>query len=194
MSGAAHWEVPAKPEQIPLLRNEAAAFAAAAGMVDRDLDDVRTVVSEAATNVVLHAYDGDAQRHQDMRLDVEIIASRLIVRVSDHGVGIGNSTSVGGAGVGLRVMAVLADTFDVCRCQDGGTEVRMAFALGADSSAYRRGGQHIGRCGDDAATGHSGVGTIGKGNSAHHRSGAGRPSERGVDGLARRAGAAASHR
>lgn len=149
MSGAAHWEVPAKAEQIPLLRNGAAAFAAAAGMVDRELDDVRTVVSEAATNVVLHAYDGDGHRDRDMRLDVEMIASRLTVRVRDHGVGLGNSTSAGGAGVGLGVMAALADTLELRRCRDGGTEVRMGFALGAaarhgecgaDGVAHRMGG------------------------------------------------------
>jgi anti-sigma regulatory factor (Ser/Thr protein kinase) len=122
----AHWQVPAKPDQISVLRREAASFGFDIGMEDDILDDLRTVVSEAATNAVLHAYGGGAGV---MRMELEVRGDRLLVRLRDHGVGVSGRPAGIRNGVGLRVIAALTDSFELHRCHDGGTEARMDFAL-----------------------------------------------------------------
>jgi serine/threonine-protein kinase RsbW len=91
------------------------------------LDDLRTAVSEACSNVVLHAY---GQRTGPLRVDVALAAQSIGVTVTDHGSGI---RALGGGQdrmrVGLALISALADRAEFAGVPGGGTEVRLAFSL-----------------------------------------------------------------
>jgi anti-sigma regulatory factor (Ser/Thr protein kinase) len=92
------------------------------------LDDLKTAVSEACNNVVLHAY-GDEQGP----LLVGLLArdGGVNVMVRDHGGGIQQvAPSDDRMGVGLAVISALADRAEFVSVPDGGTEVRMSFRAG----------------------------------------------------------------
>ena len=53
---------PAVPDSVPLARQELVEFALAAGADEHQAEDIKLSVSEALTNVVLHAYPGAGRR------------------------------------------------------------------------------------------------------------------------------------
>lgn len=89
------------------------------------LDDLKTAVSEACNNVVLHAYDGEPG---PLVLDLKITGERIEVVVRDEGSGIRQlASSDDRMGVGLAVISALADSAEFVSTSEGGTEVRMSF-------------------------------------------------------------------
>jgi anti-sigma regulatory factor (Ser/Thr protein kinase) len=100
------------------------------------LDDLKTAVSEACNNVVMHAY-GDGVG--PMTVDFELGGGEIEVSVRDRGHGIrGVSASHDRMGVGLAVISALADRSEFVNVPEGGTEVRMSFTRGAVTSAIER--------------------------------------------------------
>jgi PAS domain S-box-containing protein len=86
---------------------------------------IRLAVSEAATNVVLHA---DAEH-----LWIGVARDgdgRLAVTVCDDGRGLRPRPDSPGVGLGLPIVSSLADTLEVVGGPTGGTEVRMVFGDG----------------------------------------------------------------
>jgi serine/threonine-protein kinase RsbW len=88
-------------------------------------------VTEACTNVVVHAYEGEGV------LEVEMIADEegLTIVVRDHGLGIHPRPAGSGApalGLGLPLIAALSDAFELRGSAGMGTEVRMTFAYTRD--------------------------------------------------------------
>jgi len=89
-------------------------------------------VTEACTNVVVHAYDED-----DGMLEVEMGAAEdgLTIIVRDHGSGIQprpTRSSPPALGLGLPLIAALSDAFELRGSAGTGTEVRMTFAYVRD--------------------------------------------------------------
>jgi serine/threonine-protein kinase RsbW len=90
------------------------------------LDDLKTAVSEACNNVVLHAY-GDGQPGP-LVVGLQIRENEVEATVRDRGGGIQQVVpSDERMGVGLAVISALADRAQFLRAPDGGTEVRMSF-------------------------------------------------------------------
>jgi hypothetical protein len=89
------------------------------------LDDLKTAVSEACNNVVLHAYGGEPGP-----LLVELMVSEVYVEVMvrDLGSGIQYVASDDRMGVGLAVISALAARAEFLSVPGGGTEVRMSFS------------------------------------------------------------------
>jgi serine/threonine-protein kinase RsbW len=134
-----------QPENISLIRTILAGVAEAIDLPRATLDDVSTAVTEAANNVVLHAYQGE---EGSLEVDIHIAPHALTVIVRDEGIGIsgrapdagaleqgviddgGGSASSGGGSLklGLPVIAALASRVEFRACDGGGTEVRMEFA------------------------------------------------------------------
>jgi anti-sigma regulatory factor (Ser/Thr protein kinase) len=117
-----------RPENVVLVRETIAGVAEAIGLDAADLDDIRTAVTEACNNVVLHAYEGE-----EGALEVEIHAAvggscRVLVR--DRGIGLQPQASEDQwiVGIGLPVIEALAQRADFEETPGGGTEVRMEFA------------------------------------------------------------------
>ena len=101
-------------------------------MVSYQVNDVRLVVTEACTNVVLHAYEGTAHRHAAGMFDLSACLEHgeLLVSVSDEGRGIGAPSPNRGLGLGLRLALQLAGGVPTRDCADGaGTRLTMRFAL-----------------------------------------------------------------
>lgn len=121
--------VPAESGAARRLRIEADRFLGDGGVTEPDRDRVRLAVSEAVTNVVLHAYRGRA-RAGPVHLLVELSPTLVRVSVGDEGGGMTPRPDSPGAGLGLPVIASLVDDLGVSG-RDGasGTEVRMTFAL-----------------------------------------------------------------
>ncbi len=95
------------------------------------VEDIKAAVSEAANNVVLHAYD---ERGGPMEVEIAACGRELVVVVRDRGVGIGPRVvdeRHPGRGIGLAVIEALAASVEL-RAQDGpGLEVAMRFDVPA---------------------------------------------------------------
>jgi serine/threonine-protein kinase RsbW len=98
------------------------------------LADMKMAVSEACTNVVVHAYDAS-----DGVLEVDMSAddAGVTIRVRDHGRGlqphVKSARDVPALGLGLPLIAALSDTFEVQGTAGAGTEVRMTFTYARES-------------------------------------------------------------
>jgi|tagenome__1003787_1003787.scaffolds.fasta_scaffold20977071_2 serine/threonine-protein kinase RsbW len=121
--------LPATPESVGRLRRAVAEFAHGHGASARALDSVNLAVSEALTNVVVHAYR-DAAAPGPI-LVVAVIRDRAVmVTVADEGCGMTPRDDSPGLGLGLGVIAGVADTLEISpRAGRPGSVLRMAFGL-----------------------------------------------------------------
>lgn len=122
-------QFPAEPASVRPIRQHCRAAATSLGATREQIDAVALVSSEAASNVVRHAYPAEAPGAIELRLSSGG-PGLLEIEITDRGVGVGNATSSGGLGQGLLLMSRLADSFDVVRPRRGGTVVTMRFRLG----------------------------------------------------------------
>jgi serine/threonine-protein kinase RsbW len=127
-----------RAENVLLVRQALSGLAEAMGLDAVDLNDLSTAVTEAANNVVLHAYgDGEGP------LEVEFVGAPagLDVLVGDRGSGIQPAVHAGESlsdGIGLPVIQTLADSVEFRDRPTGGTEVAMHFEL-SQTLALERG-------------------------------------------------------
>lgn len=119
--------LPAEPASVPKLRHRVSRFAAEHGLAPDRVADVALAVSEAATNAVKYADAADAEGVVELSGSLE--DDWLQVTVRDRGEGFGKG-SVDGLGLGLSIIARLADELRIVQEGDG-TEVRMRFPLPA---------------------------------------------------------------
>jgi anti-sigma regulatory factor (Ser/Thr protein kinase) len=116
-----------RSENVLLVREMLTGVAETVGLDTGDLYDIRTAVTEACNNVVLHAYDG-----QEGPLEVELRASPEAVEVivRDFGVGIRpriRSADDPALGIGLPLIQALVHLVEFSDAGGRGTEVRMQF-------------------------------------------------------------------
>jgi stage II sporulation protein AB (anti-sigma F factor) len=90
------------------------------------LSDIALAVTEAATNVVLHAYR-DRSVPGPMIVEAERREDYLCFHVRDEGSGLAPRVDSPGLGLGLGLIAQVADSADVRTPETGGTEVVMRF-------------------------------------------------------------------
>ena len=91
------------------------------------LDAVRLAVSEAVSNVIVHGYRDSGNGAFTVAIEWE--DGELRVSVRDDGCGMQPRADSPGSGLGLPLIANLAETFTVIAPPGGGTEVNMTFAL-----------------------------------------------------------------
>ncbi len=123
--------VPALPQAVPELRGALVDFARRAGASALVLDQIRLAISEAVTNVVIHAYVGAAQPGP-VRIAAHVEDATVNVVVADEGRGMVPRLDSPGLGMGLALIAHAADNLDVHDGDPIGTQLRMTFALRAD--------------------------------------------------------------
>lgn len=128
-------ELESTPDAASIVRG---ALSALAEQIDFDpelLDDLKTAVTEACNNVVMHAYGGSAGR---LSVYAYVDRDSVEVVVRDYGEGIAHD--VGDEeqerGVGIPIIRALTRDAEFSECDDGGTEVRMDFAA-------RQGGRRL---------------------------------------------------
>jgi serine/threonine-protein kinase RsbW len=120
----------ATPDAIPKLRHAVADYARAVGIDGSQLDGVRLAVSEALSNVVLHAYEDEPGC---LHLTARVVGDELWVLVADDGRGHNASPIRPGLGWGLAFITDATDEFVLAERADGGSEARMVFRLPAYS-------------------------------------------------------------
>ena len=117
----------AEAESVPRARKRVSAFAAAAGVMGDRLEGVRLVVSEAVSNAVLHAYDGDGG---EIQVTAAVVPGELWILIADDGFGLrAEHTHNRGLGLGLGWMAQFSDGLTLVTRSSGGLEVRLRFDL-----------------------------------------------------------------
>ncbi len=124
-------ELENRPENVAIVRAALAGVAEAAGFDEELATDVKTAVSEACNNVVIHAYEG---RSGPLRVLVSSTRDRVDVVVGDVGTGIRRlSSGADHMGLGLALISALADQAEFTSPPSGGTEVRIRFRRGGDT-------------------------------------------------------------
>jgi serine/threonine-protein kinase RsbW len=119
------------PQSVVLVRQLLAGLAEVVGLSALELNELNTAVSEAANNVVLHAYDGG---EGPLEVDVGCDRAGLSVAVRDRGRGMSpgqdpaKAWPTGGIGIGLPVIQALAREVEFKDVTGGGSEVLMQFA------------------------------------------------------------------
>ena len=120
--------LPARAENVIVVRQAVAGLGEALGLSDQRVDDLKTVVSEACNNVVLHAYDGEPG---PLEVTADPGADDLVVSIADRGDGFRPQASAEEAslGLGLPLIASLSDGFEVSGRAGVGTTTRVRFAF-----------------------------------------------------------------
>lgn len=123
-------EATSDAEEVGDLRRWVEGVSAAAGATVQQRADVALAVSEALSNVVMHAYVGRGGRGP-MRIRIGKTDHRFLVEVEDVGIGLRPRLDSPGGGLGLALIATLAAELELLSGPAGeGTLVRMAFAIG----------------------------------------------------------------
>ena len=118
-----------------------AAFVAPLNPTMEEISDVKTAVSEAVTNAIIHAYEGT---YGKVYLRCEIIGDVLSVEVEDQGIGIENlikameplyttKPELERSGMGFAFMEAFMDDLEVDSTPGVGTIVRMKKKLGTSA-------------------------------------------------------------
>ena len=121
-------------------RSAAAAFAALLNPTIDELSDLRTAVSEAVTNAIIHAYGND--RSALITLRCEATGKRLRIIVKDTGCGIADielarrpfytsKPELERSGMGFAVMEAFMDRLEIESAPGEGTAVIMEKQIGA---------------------------------------------------------------
>lgn len=128
--------LPARAENVAVIRHAIGGLGDAVAVTDQVLSDIKLAVTEACTNVVVHAYDEDAAG--PLEVTATMLAERLTVVVRDRGRGIVPRPDSPGLGLGLPLIATLAESLELGTGAGNETEVRMTFRL--DDVRQRRAG------------------------------------------------------
>ncbi len=133
MDNRLYIKVPAISENEAFLRNVVAAFCVPLNPTVEQIDDIKTAVSEAVTNCVVHAY---GKEKGDIEVEAYAKDGVIHIRVTDFGKGITDIkkavspyfTSAGEAeraGIGFTVMKTFMDGLEVFNNPSGGLSVNM---------------------------------------------------------------------
>jgi anti-sigma regulatory factor (Ser/Thr protein kinase) len=114
------------PETLTLVRGMLGGVAELLQLDPELLDDLKTAVSEACNNVVMHAYEG-ASGPLEVCLYVHPEAIEVIVRDRGRGIPVLTPSDDRLQGVGIPIMRALAQQTAFRPLQDGGTEVWLQF-------------------------------------------------------------------
>jgi serine/threonine-protein kinase RsbW len=118
----------ARSDAIARARRAAVAFAREHAVPADQLDDIALAVSEATTNVVMHAYR-DREDPGTFTLGLDLEGGSLLIDVRDDGVGMRPREDSPGMGFGLPIIANVADAYALVPTDDGGTWLSMRFDL-----------------------------------------------------------------
>ena len=119
-------------ENEPFVRTAIAAFILPLNPDLDELSEVKTIVSEAVSNAIIHGYNYDVTK--DVIVKARISDNNLEIIVQDYGVGIENIEQAMAfnfttrhdqerAGMGFSIMKTFSDKFDIRSQKDIGTKI-----------------------------------------------------------------------
>lgn len=130
-----------------LARMAVAAFVADKNPTLEEISDIKTAVSEAVTNAIIHGYENETKsvkktdNMQKVRLHCSFMGKLLVIEVEDKGVGIANVEQAmeplfttkpdkERSGMGFSFMEAFMDELEVESTPGEGTLVRMQKEIG----------------------------------------------------------------
>jgi serine/threonine-protein kinase RsbW len=122
--------LPATAENVMVVRQAIAGLGEALGLSSGRIADLKTVVTEACNNVVLHAYDDEPG---PLEVTATPSEGQLELQVADHGHGFRPRANEGEAtlGLGLPLIAALSDSFEISGGAGKGSKTTIHFGYGA---------------------------------------------------------------
>lgn len=128
-----HLEIPARSENESFARVVVGAFMARMNPTLEELSDVKTAVSEAVTNAIVHGYENGPGT---IEINARVEGDEFRVEIIDRGRGIEDLQQAmepfytsqpeqERSGMGFTVMQTFMDALDVQSTLDRGTAVRM---------------------------------------------------------------------
>ena len=133
--------LPAEPGSVSEARLAVVDLAEGQGFGRDAVPAIAVAVSEAASNVVVHAYQGRPTGSLFVRAEMD--GDELCVTVSDEGPGLRPRIDPPGLGLGLPLIAVLASRMEVGQDADGRNFVRMRFGRGTGPTSLRTTGDRF---------------------------------------------------
>lgn len=122
------------------VRSAIAAFCVETNPTLDEITDIKTAVSEAITNCVVHAYPNSVG---DILVKVKLFEHQVDISITDYGLGIENIEKAKEpffttkpeqerSGMGFTVMESFMDTFEVEKNRGKGITVRMTKKIGSE--------------------------------------------------------------
>ena len=132
-------EFPSRSANEGFARAAAACFAAQLDPTLDEINDIKTAVSEAVTNCVVHGYNGTTG---EITVWAALTKDHIYVRISDHGIGIPDVKKAiqpfyttkpqeERSGMGFTVMQAFMDECKVTSKPGAGTEVLLSKRIGS---------------------------------------------------------------
>ena len=118
----------ARSDAIANARRTAVTYAREHAVPAEKLDSIALAVSEATTNVVMHAYR-DRADPGTFTLGLELDGGSLLIDVRDDGLGMIPRDDSPGLGLGLRIIAIVTDAYAFVPTEAGGAWLSMRFDL-----------------------------------------------------------------
>jgi len=120
----------AEPQNVRRARDEAAGYAEDLGMSAAGIDDLKTIISEACSNIVRHAYPEDAEERL-MEVEMKKSDGELMVMVRDSGTGIRPPTGARPSSLrlGFILIGCLANFLQLRTGRGHGTELLLKVPL-----------------------------------------------------------------
>ncbi|WP_374954728.1 anti-sigma F factor [Paenibacillus sp. AR247] len=135
----------AKSENESFARVTVAAFISQLDPTMDELSDLKTVVSEAVTNSIIHGYDSDAEGI--VTITAEIVGDTVTLTVEDRGRGIEDlelakqplytsKPELERSGMGFTIMENFMDEFEVSSEPGSGTSIKMKKRIESKKALY----------------------------------------------------------
>lgn len=126
-------KLPAISRNEAFARNVIAAFCVELNPTVDEIDDIKTVVSEAVTNCIVHAYAG---KEGEITLRANIDGQSLHIEVEDSGIGIDDIEKARQpyytdkpeeerSGMGFTIMESFTDEMEIVKNPAGGVTVKL---------------------------------------------------------------------
>lgn len=135
----------ARSENEAFARIAVAAFVSQLDPTLEELNDLKTAVSEAVTNAIIHGYESDASCQ--VTIEAKIEGDSVSISISDNGRGIEDlelarqplytsKPELERSGMGFTIMENFMDRFEVTSMVDGGTRVAMLKRIESKKALY----------------------------------------------------------
>lgn len=139
-SSAVRLSLDARAENAAVARRAVADEAARAGLTERIKAAAQVVVTEGFTNATRHAYAGSEAGRVEIHVRGDDDGMTIVVRDSGSGFRPRVPDDYGVGGFGLGLIAALADSVELRRLEEGGSEVRARLDA---ARARKRAGEHV---------------------------------------------------
>lgn len=114
------------------VRNSVASFVMMNNPTVDEIVEIKTIVSEAFSNAVIHGYNGE--ENNEVVIEAQLENHVLTLCIEDYGMGIENVEQAKTplfsskpeqehAGMGLTIIETLVDKFDICSTKNLGTKL-----------------------------------------------------------------------